>query len=64
MTDELHALNTESLHSAYLNESQRFVVALQSGANASELTQIRVKMKLIMEIIEKREQDKINKNSK
>lgn len=55
MTDELNKLNTESLHSAYVAESQNFVVALQSGANASALTEIRAKMKLIMEIIERRE---------
>ena len=62
--NELNALNTESLHSAYLLESQKFVVALQAGANSTELTEIRTRMKLIMEIIERREQENISKNAK
>lgn len=64
MKEELNTLNTESLHSAYLSESQRFVVALQAGAHSTELTEIRARMKLIMEIIEKREQENISKNTK
>ena len=64
MIEELNALNTESLNSVYLTESQKFVVALQAGANSKELTEIRARMKLIMEIIEKREQENISKNTK
>lgn len=64
MTDELNKLKTENLHAAYLNESQKFVVALQAGADSIKLTEIRARMKLIMEIIEKRGQENISKNAK
>ncbi|HKP33064.1 MAG TPA: hypothetical protein VJT83_10060 [Chitinophagaceae bacterium] len=64
MTDDLNGLKTETLHSVYLVESQKFVIALQAGADSTKLTEIRARMKLIMEIIEKREQEKIKNSTK
>jgi hypothetical protein len=64
MTDDLNKQKTGTLQSAYLNESQKFVIALQAGADSTELTEIRARMKLIMEIIEKRERENITKSAK
>ena len=64
MIDELIKMDSESLHSAYLLESHKFVVALQAGADSTKLTEIRARMKLIMEIIERREQERISKDAK
>jgi len=58
MPQELSSLTVEGLQTAYIDESQKFVIALKQGASSTQLADIRNKMKLIMELIDKREREK------
>lgn len=59
MTVDFEMLNTQELRARLLHESKKFSFALQIGSSIGDLQNIRTNIKVMTEILERREKTEI-----